>query len=676
MKKRGKECSRLNAIGPLDSIFKNFSLKDKRAQGAMEFISTYGSAMVFIVTIIIALLVRFDILDPDNFLPEQCIIPIALACLDSQIGTDSVTLALQNSFPDDVTIKEVVVEKEDGTSSCSNSTPMLIKKGKDTIIIISGCNNGNLNERFKGNIYITYEKIKDYTITLQAKGEIIGRIEIDDDGEGEGEANQPPTVNAGVDQIITLPDSDAVMDAVVTDPEDTPILLWTQESGPAVVSFSDDTIEDPTVTGLTLAGDYILKLTADDGNNPIVSDTVVITVNAGGGGTSFISTWDTTKTSTGSSGSNQVKLPLESSGTYNFVVDWGDGNQDTITIWNQPEVTHTYTVSGIYTLDISGTIEGFRFNNGGDRLKISEISQWGDLRLGNSNGYFYGTGNLDITATDILDLTGTTTMFNAFRGSGISTVPSMNEWDVSGVTRMGLMSSEASSFNQPIGNWDVSAVTNMARMFEGIGFPTVFNQPIGNWDVSAVTDMNGMFKGSLFNQPIGNWDVSAVTNMARMFQWNYKFNQPIGNWNTLSVTNMNDMFESTPFNQPIGNWDVSAVTNMAGMFLRATAFNQPIGNWDVSRVTSMGTMFEETPFNQPIGNWDVSSVTNMNYMFNIVTLSTVNYDNLLIGWNNLPSLQTSVSFHGGNSKYSPAAQAARQNIINTYSWIITDGGPE
>ena len=55
----------------------------------------------------------------------------------------------------------------------------------------------------------------------------------------------------------------------------------------------------------------------------------------------FITTWDTTKTSAGSSTSTQVKLPLVSAGTYNFTVSWGDGSQSTITAWNQAEVTHT-----------------------------------------------------------------------------------------------------------------------------------------------------------------------------------------------------------------------------------------------------------------------------------------------------------------------------------------------
>ncbi|TKJ19826.1 MAG: hypothetical protein CEE42_15315, partial [Promethearchaeota archaeon Loki_b31] len=45
--------------------------------------------------------------------------------------------------------------------------------------------------------------------------------------------------------------------------------------------------------------------------------------------TFFNSVWNTTLTSSSSSSSNQVALPLESTGTYNFTIDWGDGNIDT-----------------------------------------------------------------------------------------------------------------------------------------------------------------------------------------------------------------------------------------------------------------------------------------------------------------------------------------------------------
>jgi len=145
----------------------------------------------------------------------------------------------------------------------------------------------------------------------------------------------------------------------------------------------------------------------------------------------FSSSWDTTLTSSGSSASNQVKLPLVSSGTYDFTVYWGDGNSDLITAYNQAEVTHTYDSSGEYDINITGTIVGWRFNNEGDVLKLLEISHWGDLNLGNSDYYFFGCSNLNITADDALNLTGTTSLTGAFLFTETLNTSTINNWDVS-----------------------------------------------------------------------------------------------------------------------------------------------------------------------------------------------------------------------------------------------------
>jgi len=361
-------------------------------------------------------------------------------------------------------------------------------------------------------------------------------------------------------------------------------------------------------------GTHVIRAWANDTGGNVGSTSIIFTIIVMSH--PFRSTWDTTLTSAGSSVNNHVKLPLESSGTYYFYVTWGDGTNDTITPLSQAKLTHAYATPGVYNISIYGTIIGWRFNNGGDRLKLLEISEWGNLRLGNSGGYFYGCSNLNFTATDALNLTGTTNLTSAFRGcTNLGSTGNMSAWNTSSVTDMSLMFSGASSFNQSIGSWDVSSVTNMEGMFN---YASSFNQPIGSWDVSSVTDMSYMFiDASAFNQSIGSWDVSSVTNMAGMFFEASAFNQPIGSWNTSRVTDMSDMFYyASSFNQSIGSWDVSSVTDMEGMFKSALAFNQPIGSWDVSSVTDMGRMFYwATAFNQDIGSWDVSSVTNMEGMF-------------------------------------------------------------
>jgi pectate lyase len=95
-----------------------------------------------------------------------------------------------------------------------------------------------------------------------------------------GANNQPPTVNAGANQTITMPAS-VTLDATVNDdglPASGKMTsAWSRVSGPGSVSFANPSAVDTTAS-FTMAGTYVLRLTANDGALS-VGDEVTITVN-------------------------------------------------------------------------------------------------------------------------------------------------------------------------------------------------------------------------------------------------------------------------------------------------------------------------------------------------------------------------------------------------------------
>ena len=402
----------------------------------------------------------------------------------------------------------------------------------------------------------------------------------------------------------------------------------------------------------------------------------------------FITTWDTT------TANESITIPTTGAG-YNYNVDWGDGNT---TAGEIGDATHLYVTAGTHQITISGVFPRIYFNGSTSATKIKSIDNWGCNPWISMRDAFYGCTNLVVNAIDTPNLSNVTSLFQMFvNATSLGGGTGNWNWDTSNVTTMAGMFIGATSFNQNIGSWNVGNVINMMSMFYDA---SSFNQNIDGWNVGNVTSMNTMFKGaSSFNGVIGGWNTGNVTDMISMFGDATAFNQDIGAWNTINVTSMNSMFlRATAFNQNIGNWNVSNVTFLQGMFQYASVFNQDIGSWDTGNVVSMTGMFNgATAFNQDIGNWDtsnvwtftlmfmdaisfdqdlgnwnVSSLNTANSMFTRVTLSTANYDSLLIGWD-AQILLSNVSFNGGFSQYC-AGEAARANMIASDSWNITDGG--
>jgi len=252
----------------------------------------------------------------------------------------------------------------------------------------------------------------------------------------------------------------------------------------------------------------------------------------------FISTWKTDNTSSGSSTDHQIKLPLEASGTYNFYVSWGDGYKDHITIYNQAEVTHTYTTIGTYTIKIKGSCKGFRFNNTEDRLKLLEISNWGNLELGNSGSYFYGCVNMQISAKGKLKNPTMTDCQQFFRGCTLFN--SDLDWlDVQNIDTFQVMFYGCSSLNKSLNIFANSSASNTRHMFYGC---TSLNQNINVINMTNVVDAQYMFYGcTSLNQAVSDWNTGNLVGLNNSFQGCTLFNQDISMLDFTQVALMNDM---------------------------------------------------------------------------------------------------------------------------------------
>jgi surface protein len=298
-------------------------------------------------------------------------------------------------------------------------------------------------------------------------------------------------------------------------------------------------------------------------------------------------------------------------------------------------------------------------------------------------------------------------------------------WDTSSVTRMEFLFAKCRRFNQNISteyihlqNGDGSVVSdflsfdtsNVINMRRTMSYCETFNNgelaggitsPL-KWNTSSVTNMYYMFglynflvlSEPVYNQPMNTevcnyidefgathtytaWDVSLVTDFSSMFQNCQKFNQNIGGWDVSSSTNMSRMFSGAlVFNQDISDWDVSKVTNMNTIFVNATRFNQDISGWNTSNVLSASSAFlNAQSFDQNLGSWDMSKITSMNNMLNNTHLSVSNYSNTLIGWAAQAGINNNVTFGAAGLMYSPEGLVARNILVNSKNWIITDKGP-
>jgi surface protein len=386
----------------------------------------------------------------------------------------------------------------------------------------------------------------------------------------------------------------------------------------------------------------------------------------------FVTKWDLSKT--GTAGNNSISF-FTTNAAGSVAYTWqelspgsssGSGSFSAGTAVSR-------SITGLPTnvlieLRISTTnLQRFYTNGAADPSRLIDVTQWGSTAWTSMESMFFGCNNLNITSTDVPNLSNATSMKSMFYlCTSLNGPTNIGNWNTSNITSMENLFYVSGAFNQDIGSWNTASVTNMTYMFSDA---SSFNKNIGNWNTGNVTNMSYMFQNSAFNQNISGWNTSKVTTMVFMFKgasaFNNNGNSSIGNWNTANVTNMSDMFKgATAFNQDIGNWNTAKVTTMSRMFQEASAFNQNIGNWNTANVTEVVNMFHtarafNNNSNSSIGNWNMAKVTDMSNMF----LGAWNFNQPIGSWNTASATDMSQIFYD--------TKAFNQNIENWNTASVT-----
>lgn len=198
-----------------------------------------------------------------------------------------------DSKPDTASITNVVppppnrppVAVNDSTLTAQNTAVTITVLGNDTdpdgdTLTIDSVTQGTNGAVTKTNTVVTYTPANGFHGTDSFTYTI-------SDGHGHTASatvtvtvDQAPVVNAGADQVITLPASANLAGTVTDDGLPTPVNLtqsWTKVSGPGNVTFANASAL-ATTASFSQAGVYVLRLTANDGFLS-ASDDVQITVN-------------------------------------------------------------------------------------------------------------------------------------------------------------------------------------------------------------------------------------------------------------------------------------------------------------------------------------------------------------------------------------------------------------
>ena len=144
----------------------------RKGQAAMEFLMTYGWA-ILVVLVAIGALAYFGVLNPARFLPESCTIAPGIGC-KFQVTSTGLDLKLTNGMGQDMTNLDVVGALcstkntvADGNDAWNN--------GVELDISLIGCGTLSTGARFKDTLTVAYDDADGFS--RSKSGQVVGVIE-------------------------------------------------------------------------------------------------------------------------------------------------------------------------------------------------------------------------------------------------------------------------------------------------------------------------------------------------------------------------------------------------------------------------------------------------------------------------------------------------------------------
>lgn len=129
----------------------------KKAQAAMEFLMTYGWA-ILVVLVVIGALAYFGVLNPTGMLPDKCFLEVGLNCKDYAILSDKgVVLKIENGKGIDLKLVSMNITG-DGFACIMNSTLPELNAGSTNSYSVGCTGTPSTSGKAKAIIEMSYCK--------------------------------------------------------------------------------------------------------------------------------------------------------------------------------------------------------------------------------------------------------------------------------------------------------------------------------------------------------------------------------------------------------------------------------------------------------------------------------------------------------------------------------------